>query len=421
MALEPFDDFLRDLRQNLEDPIYLNNNEEVIFDWLLEEGVKPHRISQVAEILQSIIPHYLRQPCVKPWEQLLKRYLAVLVEGKVEDHYREAQLIFSQYLLSNAGGQKVLDALAEARKLAMHNPNLQVRIDAYVEVLKANVFDANNRKLESHRTYNELRKYAEKTENPETRAVIFYALGMYHLRHYELDKAMEFATETFRLEHESLARQRQIGGATFDTHTRMIEARIAMGIIHRHRENLLESDTILHEALYWCSPEIHSYHKGIIKHELAWISYKTGQYKVAVETMMEAKEIFESLNHQALIASSDHSLGIMLIEEKNYKRALVLLGNALETYTDLTNYSHIVDVHHAIGYVHLRSAEEVKITAEDLTMAESQFRRAEQMAYQYLQKMQERKQYHLGLIAEDKVRLEKLKKRFESGDHPSHS
>lgn len=415
MTLEPFDVFLTDLRRNIEDPIYLNDNEEVIFDWLLEEGVKPHRIPQVAEALRRVIPHYLRQPSVKAWEQLILRYLDVSLAGDVRDRLTEAQLIFSQYLLTSSEGRHTLRELAKARKLAQHSGNVDVRIAAYVEILKANLFSPGDRLLEPQKTYAELLAYAETTTNPETRAIIYYAFGMYHLRHGETDKALHFTTQSYLIEHAELAQQQERGYAAHDTRTRMIEARIAMGIAQRHHGDLAQSAATLREALAQCVDELDSYPKAIISHELAWIDYREGRHVDAVDHAMSAKLTFETLRHHAFVAACNHSLGIMLIELGSYERALKLLGDALQTYSAMPHYIHMVDVHHAIGWVHQRRATDTEITASDLVRAEQQLKRAADIARQHLNDVPKRRDHHLANIAEDLAALEDLQRRFREG------
>jgi tetratricopeptide (TPR) repeat protein len=422
MAQQPFENFLIDLRRNIEDPIYLNNNEDVIFDWLLEEGIKPHRIPQVAEILRRIIPHYLRQPSVRSWEQLIMRYVQITIEGNVQDRLPEAHLIYSQYLLSSKEGRQAMNELAKAHKLAKNNPNQQVRIDAYVEVLKAaSVFDPNKRILEPEKTYNKLKTYAEKTTNPETKAVIRYALGMYHLRRAENEQALEFATQAYELERAELHRQLQTGAESHHTRTRMIEARVAIGIIHRHRRELDTSENILADAQGLCINALHAYPGAIIDYELAWIARWRGDFGTAINYLMKAKQAFESLRHEIFVTSCDHSLGIMLIEEQNYERALKLLEGTLKVYAKIPHYANIVDVYHAIGYVYLRRAADTILTAKDLNLAENYFTRAEDIANQHLQHMPKRRDVLLKNIEEDRAELHALKSRLDSKDHPAQS
>jgi tetratricopeptide (TPR) repeat protein len=416
MTAEAFDLFLRDLRQNIENPMYLNNNEEVIFDWLLEEGVKPHRIRQTVTILRRLIPHYLKQPSVKSWEQLIMRYLDVSLEGDVRDQLPEAHLVVGQYLLSSAAGRRAMQELAKAQKLAQENPNQQVLIDAYVEVLKADIFSPHKRLLKQEKTYDELLAYVDQTVNPETQAIIFYAVSMYHLRRNETDKSLDFATKAYQLEAQEFTRQQEAGWKAHDVRTRMIEALIAQAIIHRQRRELDESATKLRDAQLHCEDTIHSYQQAIIEHELGWIAYRQEKFEQAVKHMMKAKLTFESLKHEAFIAASNHSLGIMLIEQGDYKRSLTLLAGALKVYTAIPHHIHMLDVQHAIGYAYLHCATHKNLTAENLAKAERHLQLAKDIAIAHLENAPKRQQYHLDEIAKDVKKLEDLKRGFQGGN-----
>jgi len=337
-----FDDFLSHLRSNMHNPAWLNRHEAEIYDQLFHEGMVPHRMGEVSEILRTIVPHFTLQPTHKPWLQLIENFLHISLEGGLTERLRHAHYFAGVQYAIEGNGQAAEESLWQAIEIAQNVNDQQSLLEGYLALLRANVYTEDTKKRHRH-TYHYLKDQLESCVEPLLAGRINYVLGMYHLRHNQLDEALGYTLNAEQIEWDNL-QEAQIKNRynQFEIRKRMLQIAISLGIIHRHRGAYEECRVYIEgaEMLLQLHPTLYVYEAAFIAYELSALARERAAYEEALVQAKTALGYFEALGHHSYVAASRCMISLALAELGYYDKALSALEPALDFYqghTDLVN------------------------------------------------------------------------------------
>jgi tetratricopeptide (TPR) repeat protein len=353
---DDFDQFLTLIRKNLDNRPWLIKYEFEILDKFFEEGLEPHRIEQVTNILTELTPHFLRRPSQLGWQSLLKELNHNIMIARDRDNFSRNQLMLGKFnlLTSRTKTWKALEQLWIAGETTEDTAE---RIKAYTELLRANAaILPKTERLNRQQLVEDLLSYAKEADD-YTQRVIYYAVSIHFFRMVDLEQAYFFARKTSELAEKRLADGQLSGTTLLDTKTHLIEALIVQGAIHRKDEDIDAALSCFARAEFVLELPFHYYQNALIEYELSWIAKLQENYDLAIEQLVRARECAQEISFPRFSAVIDHTLGILQCWTAEYEQARANLHLALRYWSNIEEWGNAADARHAYGFTYLVEAE----------------------------------------------------------------